>query len=761
MTYQCKSQLIIVNKSTKIHILTITTYFDTLPLVVKRFLNNYWPILLILSVVIIFFARLFFPPSIFVTPDYGRSDFLHFNIPVRMAMADSLKSGHIPFWVNGLGQGFPLLDEGQIGFFYLPNLVLFGLLPFWLAFNLGYVVTFALAALGTYMLARSLSLSKTASYLAAITYAFSPILILRLHHYNFEQTAALFPWALYFINNFFNTKKLQWMLLLALTLSQQVFAGFQQITLYTFIAAISLAFFRVNKQTISKTKKASLLFTVFAFVLISLGMASVQLNQTYNLTQTADRLNAKPSEILTDFPYNPKNVLTILNPYILGNAKDSTYPLWQKGVWGIFWENNTYFGITQLVLILALLVIFRKNIPKQYSKYVYFFIIFGLIGLLLSLGKFAPLHPIFTIPPFSFFRVPSRFLIYLFTSASIISAIALDSLTKSGNKKIRQILIFAIIVATTSDIFISWYNYPAIGKVNNWLKPPEASKYIEPGARIMTIKQYSPWNEIFYKKGWAGQEQNYLFLLNFLGQNSSYIYGQHNALTYAGMQPKRSAITEGIATQVVTAETGEQQLSKSASNLLNLLSADYITSDRELANPKLELVKQITEDSTSVYLYKNSQAQPHTFAVGGYVVGKSVNEITDILGHDDFEPTKTTILEKDIQFESASNWDTKKNTVAITRYDQNNVTLRASLSNDSIIVLTDSYYPGWKAKIDNEEAELLPANINSRAIVVPQGEHIIENYYKPKNANLALTISGVFYALVIFALIKIKSHRNK
>ena len=160
-----------------------------------------WPIVVITAVIFAFFARLFIPePSIFVTPDYGRSDLVHFNIPLKIILQESVRNFQIPLWEPKIGQGFPILDEGQIGFFYPLNIILFAIFPFWLAFNLGYTITFLIAAFGTYLLARSLKISKIGSTLAALTFSFSPMMVLQIHHCNFIQTLSLFPLILYFIN---------------------------------------------------------------------------------------------------------------------------------------------------------------------------------------------------------------------------------------------------------------------------------------------------------------------------------------------------------------------------------------------------------------------------------------------------------------------------------------------------------------------------------------------------------------------------------
>ena len=82
--------------------------------------------------------------------------------------------------------------------------------------------------------------------------------------------------------------------------------------------------------------------------------------------------------------------------------------------------------------------------------------------------------------------------------------------------------------------------------------------------------------------------------------------------------------------------------------------------------------------------------------------------------------------------------------VEIVAYRSNRIELRANLASDAWVVLTDTFYPGWKAMIDDQfEAVIIPANYAFRAIYVPQGVHKIVFQYRPK----------FFAASIIIALI--------
>src|SRR3989344_2605300 len=216
-------------------------------------LIKFWPFLTITFVIFAFFFKLFWPPSIFITPDYGRSDSWHLSIANKYYLAQELKKNRLPIWNPSIGTGFPTLAEGQTGIFFLPNLVLFRFLPFVFAYNLNIVITFLIAALGTYLFARSLNLSKLPATYAGLLFALSGFFVVHVQHLHLIQTASLTPLLFWCLNEFLKKRQFFYLLLLSLSISQQLFAGFPQLVFYSLVAlliyATTLILFKFRKST--------------------------------------------------------------------------------------------------------------------------------------------------------------------------------------------------------------------------------------------------------------------------------------------------------------------------------------------------------------------------------------------------------------------------------------------------------------------------------------------------------------------------------
>ena len=82
------------------------------------------------------------------------------------------------------------------------------------------------------------------------------------------------------------------------------------------------------------------------------------------------------------------------------------------------------------------------------------------------------------------------------------------------------------------------------------------------------------------------------------------------------------------------------------------------------------------------------------------------------------------------------------------------VILETNQETDSLVVISDSFYPGWKAKIDGQDTEILAANINSRAITSPKGNHTIEMTFQPDYLKESLYASVASFLLAIFLIFK-------
>jgi hypothetical protein len=75
--------------------------------------------------------------------------------------------------------------------------------------------------------------------------------------------------------------------------------------------------------------------------------------------------------------------------------------------------------------------------------------------------------------------------------------------------------------------------------------------------------------------------------------------------------------------------------------------------------------------------------------------------------------------------------------------------IRAEMACDGMVVLSDTFCPGWRARVDHQPAQIYEVNGAMRGVVVSRGTHTVTMRYRPVSVYLGagLTLLGVLGAL--------------
>ncbi len=88
------------------------------------------------------------------------------------------------------------------------------------------------------------------------------------------------------------------------------------------------------------------------------------------------------------------------------------------------------------------------------------------------------------------------------------------------------------------------------------------------------------------------------------------------------------------------------------------------------------------------------------------------------------------------------------------------IQIRTETSGAGYLVLADTWFPNWKATVDQVETEVFKANGWMRAVQVPAGEHIVEFTYSSHDVVTGGIISSITI-LVIVALILLTKFKER
>ncbi len=690
----------------------------------------------------VFFGRLFHPEfSVFMIPDFGLSDVLHLNLPLKYFLSESLKANEWPLWNQNIGTGFPVLAEGQIGTFYLLNLILFKFLPFVLAYNISLLFIFCTSFVGFYIFTKSMKFSSTASLVGSLIFSFSGYFSVHLNHFNLIQTLSMMPFVFWSFKKLIEKSNYKNSILLSFLISQQIFAGHFYITFITIIGILLYLIIRLIHQRNFRITffKYKIIFIIISLI-FTLGLAAIQLFPTFELWKESTRNQGLDFQSVTAYPYPIRHLITFIFPYYFGSPQNGSYPAFQND-WGIFWENTAYIGIFPFIAAISVLFFKTKKIKP--------FIIIFFLSLLLVFGKYSPIYFLFSLPPFNFFRVPSKYIILTFFSLVILFVQFIDLIFEYISKlklkyaSLIKVSIYLLIFVSFLDIFNFSYNYPPVSKFSFWLTPSKSLKYINNNdGRILSVGAIESWNEIFLNKGWLDISQ-YESEKNYLMQNYNIFFDIKNTNVYTGglIPNKLSYFSRMINTIDIDKISKVASLSAISKNAINFSHTKYLISRFDITEKEYKKIQSISTNNKDYNIYENSNAFPRSYISYNSIYVKTYEDIIRLFDSDiNFNSPTVLVLDKKLE---TSNYDIKPTEVKINKSTHNNIQISASTDITGFLVLADSYYPGWNAFVNGVKSEILTVNLNQRAILIEKGNNIIEFKYIPKYFEIGKVISEV------------------
>jgi hypothetical protein len=78
----------------------------------------------------------------------------------------------------------------------------------------------------------------------------------------------------------------------------------------------------------------------------------------------------------------------------------------------------------------------------------------------------------------------------------------------------------------------------------------------------------------------------------------------------------------------------------------------------------------------------------------------------------------------------------------------NKVELRVTTDREAWLVLSDLWYPGWSAFVDDRPVDIYRADYLFRAVNVPEGEHTIRFVYSPPSFWIGLGVSAIAWLML-------------
>jgi hypothetical protein len=90
----------------------------------------------------------------------------------------------------------------------------------------------------------------------------------------------------------------------------------------------------------------------------------------------------------------------------------------------------------------------------------------------------------------------------------------------------------------------------------------------------------------------------------------------------------------------------------------------------------------------------------------------------------------------------------------------NRVEIEAESDRNTLLFLSQTFYPGWSAFVDGERKSIIRANFAYQAVLFPKGHHTVIFIYEPKSFRIGWWIS-MFTFIVLSGILLNEAFRKK
>lgn len=381
----------------------------------------------------------FFWKLIFTNLVLAGLDIFTYFYPYREYAAELWRQGQLALWNPYLFMGVPFLANAQAAVLYPLNVVL-AWLPVTDLVKVSIGLHVLMAAVFTYVFVRrSLGMSAFSAFLAATCFALGGFIGAQVEHINQLNVTVWLPLLLFLMEGVWGGvdkgRRIGAGLAAGMVVALQILAGHTQAV---YITSSAVGLYGIGRWVVTHfagTQRPSwweegrLLaaqLAVFAgVVLLGSLLAAAQLLPALELSTLSYRSGGLPYRDAVSFSLRPHLLLqSLLPPYGIDLGQ----------VFGeSFSEYVVYIGV--LGLVLAGIGALWGRRPQRHV-----FTLLAAVGLFLALGLFNPVYYLLyrTVPGFSLFRAPVRWMLLYSFGASILVGYGCEALLASGSRERLQ-----------------------------------------------------------------------------------------------------------------------------------------------------------------------------------------------------------------------------------------------------------------------------------------------------------------------------------
>jgi hypothetical protein len=725
----------------------------------------------------------------------------------------------MPLWEPYIHGGMPFVD-GMHGDIFYPAALLQFFIRVTYALGLKLVLHVFLAGVFMFYFLRGLNLRREISLLGGLLYMFSPGLVSLVYpgHDGKMYVYALLPLAFLLLHRACKSGRFFHFLLFSLSFALLIFSAHMQMA---YFACWGLGlFFLFQLWNIYREGNKKILKYISYFViaiLLGLAISMIQLLSPYiylkNYSMRTIRTETESGyEYATSWSMHLEELASEIVPEFSGDdihTQGNYY--WGRNPFKL---NSEYIGLLALFLA-AVTIIYRR------SRLIWFFIGLGGLAFIYALGGTTPFFRIFyyLVPGVKSFRGPSMINFLFCFSTVTIAMLGLENFFKLKEnpdeaKRFLKIAFFFVIAYSGLAIlitilrgsffdiwiailysgidsakraaleqnipriitglwistFLLWLGYGLLRlHIKGALKP---SLFIGALAIIALVDLFRFDSRFiivvdpdqYYRKSQVvdflkERQKEELFRVFMLPQTYA-----DNYLALYGIEEVSLTAMHGNQLRIYDEFVGRHQQTPNLTypNFINLLNVKYLLSPSQLNTPWTKQVFQ----AEGIYVYQNLNYLPRAFPVYSWQVEKDQSRILSELKKPDFD-----IRQKILLAEAPPNMPSDTTSIPsegivpakVSDNKINSFNVDVEMQRDGFLLLSENYYPAWKAYVDGKESKIYKADYLFRSIYLNKGRHEVRFVFDsaPYKIAKACTLLTSLVILVIIIVYLIRGHVPK
>jgi hypothetical protein len=725
-----------------------------------------------------FFWRVLFTRGAWIPA--GGGDLASFLYPTYHYAAESLRRGVIPLWNPHLYLGTPFLADNQTAVFYPINLLFYFLTSEfnypameWLV-----IVHLFLSGAFAYLCLRYLEPSRPLHSLAAllggVAYMLCDVNVTHLGNLNIIATTTWLPLIFVFYRRAIVERRAGLAAMAGVFLAVAALVGHGQMLLLIVLSLGLYLLWRWLTSWREGWRALSIPALMFALTLaVGLSLAALTLVPSYEMTDYTARAHMSYDEA-SRYSLPPAALIGLLVPDLYGRGPGGFWGPWDRVEVG-------YLGV--LSLLLAGLVLFLRR-----DRTSGFFAFLALVGLLLALGRYAPVHQMFYrfVPGFDRVRVPARALILFDFGVAGMAALGLDVLLHPLGDQMRSVLHRAVRLAPWlggATLVGVWLLSRRILVAARGFSPDDyqrvagaANRGLVVFALLLATSLIWLWGRVRARcavplfsllavvlvavdlvgLGMNVEVCNYDPLAGF--DHPEVLDHLHSDPNYFRVESAREALgfwqpdfsllhglydLGGLWNPLSLAAYDAFYWSVGRdSPLYDLAGVKYLIALKSKPPGEGKFVLAFDGDP-QVDVYLNTAALPRVLLVHRAVVVADAGAAHTRIHATDFDPATMVVLLSGQGEPLDVDPGGGERRLGIADFGANHLEVTVTTPVEGYLVVSDMFYPGWVATVDGEPRPVLQADYCFRAVRVEPGEHRVRFEFRPRSWTLGLAISAM------------------